>query len=66
MSHKTSNCLIVSLGIVVYVFVDSQGFMDMQSLKISMTGQNSNWMDFFFFYFLTKKTLLGKEKTNIF
>lgn len=49
MSHKTSNCLIVSLGIVVYVFVDSQGFMDMQSLKISMTGQNSNWMDFFFF-----------------
>lgn len=49
MSHKTSNCLIVSLGIVVYVFVDSQVFMDMQSLKISMTGQNSNWMDFFFF-----------------
>lgn len=63
VSHITSNCL-ASLGIVVYAFVDSQGFMDMHTLKISMTDQNCNWMDFFL-DFQTKKTFPGKEKIII-
>lgn len=41
-SHITSNCLLDSVGIVVYVCVNSQESTEVHSLKISMMDQNCN------------------------
>lgn len=47
MSRITRNCLLASVGIVVYVRVNSQESTEVHRLKISMTDQNCNWMGLF-------------------
>lgn len=54
MSHITSNCLLASVGIMVYICVNSKESMELHSLKISMTDQNCNWM----FLFLISKLII--------